>query len=88
MPRPFPPQINGLGSDDWAWRKEHRYGTILCDLERGKVIDVLPDRRAESTAQWLPTHPGAEIISLVVTKQICRYQKKQQHNRERRPASY
>ena len=49
--------------DDWAWRKGHRYGTILCDLERSKVIDLLPDRSAESTEQWLHAHPGAEIIS-------------------------
>jgi hypothetical protein len=40
-----------LGIDDWAWRKGHRYGTILCDLERGKVVDLLPDRSAESTAE-------------------------------------
>jgi len=52
-----------LGIDDWAWRKGHRYGTILCDLERGKVVDLLPDRSSESTAQWLRTHPGTEIVS-------------------------
>jgi transposase len=52
-----------LGIDDWAWRKGRRYGTILCDLERGKVVDLLPDRSRESTAQWLFTHPGAEIVS-------------------------
>ena len=52
-----------LGIDDWAWRKGRRYGTILCDLERGKVVDLLPDRSAESTAQWLRAHPGTEIIS-------------------------
>ena len=52
-----------LGIDDWAWRKGHRYGTILCDLERGKVVDLLPDRSAESTAHWLRTHPGTEIVS-------------------------
>jgi transposase len=52
-----------LGIDDWAWRKGHRYGTILCDLERGKVIDLLPERSAESTEQWLRAHPGVEIIS-------------------------
>jgi transposase len=52
-----------LGIDDWAWRKGHRYGTILCDLESGKVVDLLPDRSTESTAQWLRTHPGAEIVS-------------------------
>jgi transposase len=52
-----------LGIDDWAWRIGHRYGTILCDLELSKVIDLLPDRSAESTEQWLRAHPGAEIIS-------------------------
>jgi transposase len=52
-----------LGIDDWAWRRGHRYGTILCDLERGKVIDLLPDRSAESTERWLLSHPGAEVIS-------------------------
>jgi len=29
-----------LGIDDWAWRKGQHYGTILCDLERGKVVDL------------------------------------------------
>src|SRR4051794_21034655 len=38
-----------LGIDDWAWRKAHRYGTILYDLEEGKVVDLLPDREA---APW------------------------------------
>jgi transposase len=52
-----------LGIDDWAWRKGHRYGTILCDLERGKVIDLLPERSEASTETWMRRHPGAEIVS-------------------------
>ena len=52
-----------LGIDDWAWRKGQRYGTILCDLERGKVVDLLADRSAESTERWLREHPGTEVIS-------------------------
>jgi transposase len=52
-----------LGIDDWAWKKGHRYGTILCDLEKRKVIDLLPDREAGTVAGWLREHPGTEIVS-------------------------
>lgn len=31
--------------------------------ERRKVIDLLPDRTADSLKTWLPTHPGVEIVS-------------------------
>ncbi|MBL6082583.1 transposase, partial [Belnapia sp. T18] len=39
-----------------------RYGTVLVDLERNRVVDLLPDRRAESLSVWLRANPGVEIV--------------------------
>jgi transposase len=57
---PPPPRV--LGVDDWAWRKGSHYGTILCDLERGRRVELLPDRKSETLAAWLKDHPSVEII--------------------------
>jgi len=62
-PRSRPTSIRVLGVDDWAWKKGQRYGTILCDLERRRPVDLLPERSADSLASWLKAHPGVEIIS-------------------------
>ncbi|HLI57315.1 MAG TPA: ISL3 family transposase [Actinomycetota bacterium] len=52
-----------LSVDDFAFRKGRTYGTILVDLERHQVIDLLPDRSAEGVAEWLMAQPGVEIVS-------------------------
>ncbi|MCM0753552.1 hypothetical protein DEA98_28920 (plasmid) [Brucella pseudogrignonensis] len=49
-PAPIPPNV--IGIDDWARRRNHRYGTIICDLERRRAIALLPDRE-QATAEAL-----------------------------------
>jgi len=56
-----PPRV--LGIDDWAWRKGRRHGTILIDLERSRVLDLLPDRESATLQTWLKDRPEIEIIS-------------------------
>jgi transposase len=64
--RPRPSEFSAprvLGIDEWAWKKGHRYGTILCDLEQRRVIDLLPNRSTETVAAWLRQHPSVQVIS-------------------------
>ena len=55
-----PPTVVGI--DDWAWRRNQRYGTIICDLERRKTISLLPDREPATAQAWLS---GQQQITVV-----------------------
>lgn len=57
------PTAKVLGVDDWAFRRNKIYGTILVDLELRQVIDLLDGRDAQTLSDWLSKHPGVEIIS-------------------------
>lgn len=59
---PTPLDVRVVGIDDFAWLKGQRYGTIICDLERRRIIDLLPDREGGTVAAWLAAHPEVEIV--------------------------
>jgi transposase len=56
-----PPRYVGI--DDWACKKGQIYGTILIDLERRQVIDLLPGRDGEALTAWLRNNPQVEVIT-------------------------
>ena len=56
-----PPTV--IGIDDWAWRRNQRYGTIICDLERRRPIGLLPDREPATAQAWLAEQPQIEIVA-------------------------
>jgi transposase len=52
-----------IGIDEWAWRRGQRYGTIICDLERRRVLDLLPDREPATVRAWLSFRPGIRVVA-------------------------
>ncbi len=56
-------EVRVVGIDDWSWRRATRYGTIMIDLERRSVIDILDDRSVDSAARWLRDHPSVEVVN-------------------------
>src|SRR6266567_1224528 len=61
LPAAQEPRVIGL--DDCAWKRRRRYGTLICDLEQCRPIDLLPDRRVETVSAWLQAHPHIDIVS-------------------------
>jgi transposase len=58
-PLPEVGKVRVLGVDDFAFKKGSAYGTILVDLERHEVVDLLPEHSQESLVAWFEGHPGA-----------------------------
>ncbi len=60
-PRFVPPAVVGI--DDWAWRRNRRYGTLICDLERRRTIALLPDREPATAEVWLSAQPQIAVVA-------------------------
>jgi transposase len=61
LPEQAGPRV--IGVDDWAKRRGRSYGTVVVDLERRRVVDLLPDRTAAALAGWPGQRPGIEVVA-------------------------
>ena len=52
-----------IGIDDWAWRRNHRYASLICNLERRRIVTLLPDREPATAQAWLAAHPTIAIVA-------------------------
>jgi transposase len=55
--------LMAVGIDDFGCRRNHRYGSIVCDLERRQIVKLLPDREIATVAAWLADHQEIRIVS-------------------------
>lgn len=61
--RPRTEPLTVVGIEDWAFRRNHRYGTIVCDLQRRRIVRLPPDREIATVKAWLAEHPEIRIVS-------------------------
>jgi len=54
--------VRVVGVDDFGLGTSHP-GTILVDLERHRIVDLLGEHSVESLAKWLSQHPKIEVAS-------------------------
>jgi len=52
-----------IGIYDFAWKRGQRYGTVICDLEHRRIIDLLPDWHPATIEAWLAHHPSIRIVA-------------------------
>jgi transposase len=53
-PVPCTPALQAVRVDEWAWRRGHRYGTIL--------VDLATHRAAATVAAWLAQYPTITVV--------------------------
>ena len=48
--------------DDFATKKRHTYGTVMVDIDTGRVVDMLESRESAEVTAWLVTFPDLEVV--------------------------
>ena len=63
LPAPPPGAVTALGIDDFSFKRGRKFGTILVDLVRHAVIDLLAERSPQTAADWMLAHPEIAYVS-------------------------
>ena len=73
MAVPTPPVglVSQLGLDDWSFHRQKQFGAILVNLETHRILDLLPDRSADTAATWMQAHPEIELVSRDRSKEFA-----------------
>lgn len=52
-----------IGIDDWAYKKGHTYGTIICDGITRKPITLLDGRDGSTLKEWLQNNTHIKVVT-------------------------
>ncbi len=63
LPTPAAGSVVALGIDDFSFRRGRKFGTILVNLDKHQVIDLLDERSSKTAADWMRCHPEIDYVS-------------------------
>jgi transposase len=66
--KPIGPVIQ-LGIDDFSFKRGRTFGTLLVNMQTHQVVDVLADRKAETSATWMASHPEIEAGRVAIAEE-------------------
>ena len=49
--------------DDFALKRRYRYGTVMIDIDTGRIIDMIESREKDGVIKWLITYPNIKVVS-------------------------
>ena len=63
VPLAPPRPSTAIGIDEFGFRRDQRFGTIIVDLDTHEVLDLLPDVTTATVVDWLHHHPHIQVVS-------------------------
>lgn len=55
--------IHAVCIDDFALKKQQRYGTIMVNAKTSAIIDMIESREKSDIAEWFAGFPNIDVVS-------------------------
>ena len=55
--------LTHIGVDDFSFRRGVDFGTVICDLETHRPVEILASRSTQAFKEWLEKHPSVELVT-------------------------
>jgi transposase len=55
--------VVNIGIDDFAFKKSKDYCTLICDMDKKIILDILPSRNKDVVSNWLKNYPHIKLVS-------------------------
>lgn len=60
---PLEENVKVIAIDDWAFIKDKRYRTLICNAESRRPLTLLPDRTVDTVKEWLQKHSTIQFVT-------------------------